>query len=206
MSIEEYWVGKGVDFRKLWSDFEQGEGYIHKYHTMEVYLLQLKFKSYPSNSPLFNLEAVLKTSKGVFHNLKRTYLSPLEYDRAGPLFIYDISRGSVNWRFLAELKPLLLFGLAIWDQIKKGSQRYKAERIALIDRLQARFPNANLEEIISYIQSLPGLEEEFALKKLYTQNPSSVEISKSPFTGSIEQTERELLSFDDIASGSNEGK
>jgi hypothetical protein len=112
----------------------------------------------------------------------------------------------VNWRFLAELKPLLLFGLAIWDQIKKGSQRYKAERIALIDRLQARFPNANLEEIISYIQSLPGLEEEFALKKLYTQNPSSVEISKSPFTGSIEQTERELLSFDDIASGSNEGK
>jgi hypothetical protein len=172
---------------------------------MEVHLLQLSFQQYPPGLPLFNLEAIFKTSKGVFHNLKKSYLSPSEYDRAGPLFVYDISRGSEKWRFLGELKPLLLFGIAIWSQIRKGTERYKADRLALIDGLRKRFPNANLEEIMNYVNSLPGREEERALAKLYGQNLMSVEISQGPYVGAISQTERELLSLDEIASG-NKGK
>ena len=201
MSFEEYWVGKGINFRELWSNFEAGSGYVEKYRSMEVHLLQISFQQYTPDLPLFNLEAILKTTKGVYHDLKKTCLSPAEYNRAGPLFVYDISRGSEKWRLIGEIKPLLLLGIAIWSQIKRGTERYKAERIALTDALLKRFPNANLEDVMNYMNSLPGSEQEEALKKLYDQNLRSVEISRNPFTGNIAQSEKELLSFDDIVSG-----
>ncbi|MBI4205072.1 MAG: hypothetical protein HY527_08600 [Betaproteobacteria bacterium] len=115
------------------------------------------------------------------------------------MFIYDISRGSEKWRYLAELKPLLLFGLAIWDQIRKGTNQYKADRVTLIDGLQHRFPNADLGDIMNYVNSL-GQEEQIALRKLYEQDLKTVAISSHPFSGKIGQTKKELLSFDDIVS------
>lgn len=30
MPFEEYWIGKNVDLDTLWSDFQQGGGYIEK--------------------------------------------------------------------------------------------------------------------------------------------------------------------------------
>jgi hypothetical protein len=195
MTFEEYWIGKGVDFDELWSIYDQGQGYIEKYRSMEVYLLQLTFEQYGNNLPLFNLEAVLKTSKGVFHNLKKNYLSPEEYDKAGPLFVYDIQRGSEIWRFLGELKPLILFGVSIWNQIRKGTVQVKAEKISLIEGLQRRFPNSNISEIIQYIDSLPGHDEARALERLYGQNLKSVEISEKPFLGDIKQTQIGMISF-----------
>ncbi|HYA37572.1 MAG TPA: hypothetical protein VEI74_04810 [Candidatus Methylomirabilis sp.] len=200
MSFEEYWIGKGVDYKELWENYEEGRGYLDKYRSMEVHLLQLSFQQYAPDLPLFNLEAIFKTSKGIFHDLKKSYLSPADYDRAGPMFIYDISRGSEKWRFLGELKPLLLFGIAVWTQIRKGTEQYKAERIALIDGLLKRFPNADLKDIMKYVNSLPGREQEVALEKLYGQNLRSVEISKVPFTGNISQSEKELVSFKDVIS------
>lgn len=201
MSFEEYWIGKGVNYEELWSNYEQGRGYLDKYRSMQVHLLQLSFQQYAPDLPLFNLEVVLKTSKGLFHDLKKTYLSPSEYDRAGPMFVYEIDRASEKWRFLGELKPLLLFGIAVWTQIRKGTEQYKAERVALVDCLLKRFPNANLEDVMKYVNSFPGKEQEMALEKLYSQNPRSVEISKLPFTGNISQSEKELLAFNDVVSG-----
>lgn len=201
MSFEEYWIGKGVNYEELWSNYEKGRGYLDKYRSMEVHLLQLSFQQYAPDLPLFNLEAVLKTSKGLFHDLKKAYLSPAEYDRAGPMFVYEIGRGSEKWRFMGELKPLLLFGIAVWTQIRKGTEQYKAERVALIDGLLKRFPNANLEDVMKYANSFPGREQEMALEKLYSQNLRSVEISKIPFTGNISQSEKELLAFNDVVSG-----
>lgn len=201
---EEYWIGKGVNFDALWSDYEQGAGYIRKFQSLEVHLLELSFAQFDRTLPLFNLEAVLKTSKGVYHNLKHSHFSPAEYDRYGPLFVYDIARGSEKWRFLGELRPLLLFAIALWGQIRKGTARHKGEQIALIDGLQRRFPNSPLEDLMSYVDSLPGCEEQTALKKLYGQNLKSVKISASPFRGDIKQTERTLISLDDI--DSNNGR
>lgn len=203
MSFEEYWIGKGVVYEELWSNYENGRGYIDKYRSMQVHLLQVSFQQYAPDLPLFNLEAIFKTSKGLFHDIKKTYLSSVEYDRAGPMFVYDISRGSEKWRFLGELKPLLLFGIAVWTQIRKGTEQYKAERIALIDGLLKRFPNANLEDIMKYVNSFPGRDQEMALEKLYGQNLRSVEISNIPFTGNISQSEKELLSFNDVVSGND---
>jgi hypothetical protein len=70
MSTSEYWIGKDVSFRSAWEDFESGLEYIDKYHTMEVYLIRLTLEQYPSTLPLFNHEAVFKTIKGYFHDLK----------------------------------------------------------------------------------------------------------------------------------------
>ncbi len=197
MSFEELWIGKGIDFDKLWSTYDQGQSYIEKYNSMEVYVLQLTFDQYSTKFPLFNFEVVFKTSKGVFHNLKKNYLSQDEYNQAGPLFVYDVCRGSEKWRFLGEIKPLILFGISIWNQIKKGTEQVKAERIALIDKLQQRFPNANISEILQYVDSLPGQDEGKALEKLYGQNLKNIEISEKPFLGDINQSQKNMISFDD---------
>ena len=83
MSVQEYWTGKGVDYKTLWAGYENGHGYLDKYRSMEVHLLELTFQHYTPDLPLFNLEAVLKTSKGLFHDLMNTYLAPAEYQRTG---------------------------------------------------------------------------------------------------------------------------
>jgi len=201
MPYEEYWVGKGIDLGTLWGDFERGNNlYVGKYFSTRVYLLQLSFEKYEPNFPLFNLEAILKTSKGLFHNLKKSYFSLDEYNLAGPLHVYDICRGSEKWRFLAELKPLLLFAIAIWNQIRKGTARHKAEQLALVEGLRQRFPNSNIEDIMNFVNSLTMHEEEAALQKLYDQNLKSIAISTQPFVGDIRNTEKQLLSLDDISS------
>src|SRR3989304_10631786 len=123
MSFDEYWIGKGIDFDEIWSIYDEGQGYIQKYTSMEVHVLQLTFDQYSTKFPLFNFEAVLKTSKGVFHNLKKNYLSQGEYNQAGPLFFYDVCRSSEKWRFLGEIKPLILFGISLWNQIIKGTDQ-----------------------------------------------------------------------------------
>ncbi len=200
MPFDEYWIGKGIKVDKIWLDYEQGSGYEDKFRSLEVHLLQLSFKKYSPNLPIFNLEAVLKTSRAVFHNLKKSHLSLDDYEKFGPLFVYDIGRGSEKWRFLAEIKPALLFGISLWNQIRKGTARHKAEQIVPIDELRQRFPNASLDDIFSYIDSLPGYEEKAALEKLCKQGLDSIQVSASPFRGNIGKTEKELISFDDIAS------
>ena len=204
MPFDEYWIGKGIRVDQIWLDYEQGSGYEDKFQSMEVHLLQLSFKKYSPELPIFNLEAVLKTSKAVFHNLKKNHLSPYEYEKFGPLFVYDIGHGSEKWRFLAEIKPALLFGISLWNQIRKGPAQHKAEQIRLIDGLRRQFPNASLDDIFSYINSLPGGEEKAALEKLYKQGLDSIQISAFPFRGNIGKTEKELISFDDIASKEQE--
>jgi hypothetical protein len=199
MPFEEYWIGKGIRVEQIWLDYEQGSGYENKYRSMEVHLLQLSFRKYSPELPIFNLEAVLKTSKSVFHNLKRNYLSPHEYETFGPLFVYDIGRGSEKWRFLAEIKPALLFAISLWNQIRKGTARHKAEQVVLIDELRRQFPSASIDDIFSYINSLPGCEEQAALEKLCNQGLDSIQISTSPFRGNIEDTEKKLISFDDLS-------
>ena len=36
MSVQEYWTGKGVDYKTLWAGYENGHGYLDKYRSMEA--------------------------------------------------------------------------------------------------------------------------------------------------------------------------
>lgn len=221
MSVEEYWVGKGVDYDALWASYEQGQAYFDKkYRTMEVHLLQLSFQRYPRDMPLFNLEAVLKTSKGLYHDLKRDHLTREEYNRSGPLFVYDIGRGSELWRFVGELPVLLLFATLLWahtvskvakaraDAANIKAEQYKAETAALEYKarylkiygdLKEKFPHAPAEDIGGYLESPPSPQQTMALQKLYEQNLRDVAISREPFTGDIVKAEKDLISLSEIS-------
>jgi hypothetical protein len=103
MSVEEYWIGQGVDYKAVWVSYEEGLGYIDKFRKMRVHALRIELAQFPSDLPLFNHEAVYKTIKGYFHDLKQQCLSPGESDVAGPLFLYSVERASGIWTFLGEL-------------------------------------------------------------------------------------------------------
>jgi hypothetical protein len=79
----------------LWGAYEAGYGgYVGKFKSRKVHLFIIEFRFPPNSLPLVDHEVVLKTLKGVFHDLKRINLSEAEYLRALPLFLYSVERGS----------------------------------------------------------------------------------------------------------------
>src|SRR2546423_3071212 len=122
MSMYEYWIGEGVDYKKVWRDYEDGLAYIDKFKSMRAHLIRIELNQFPANLPLFNHEAVYKTIKGYFHDLKQLCLSHEEYMYASPLYLYDVRRGSGIWDFLGELRQLLLLGTTLADEKVIGQQ------------------------------------------------------------------------------------
>lgn len=55
MSIEEYWIGRGVDYDGVWRAFREGLVYIDKCRTIRVHVLRIEFEQYPGTLPLFSL-------------------------------------------------------------------------------------------------------------------------------------------------------
>ena len=63
MSFEEYWIGKGVNFDELWSNYENGQPYIDKFRSMDVYLLQLSFEQYSNRLIDYQMNKITLRSK-----------------------------------------------------------------------------------------------------------------------------------------------
>src|SRR3989338_3619306 len=120
MSVSEYWIGKGIDLNGVWGAYEQGAGYIEKFKSMETHLIRITFENPSMRYPLFEFEAVFKTMKAYFHEVKRLSLTNDEYNEAGPLFLYEVGRGSTIWSFLGGLRHLLLFGKTLSDESVKN--------------------------------------------------------------------------------------
>jgi len=118
--VSEYWIGENVDYEDIWAAYESGDGYVHKYHSMRVHLLRITLREQPRELPLFNFEAVYKTIKGYYHDLKKACLTREEYEAAGPLFIYQVNRSSGVWDFLGEIRQLLMFGTSLADEKVMG--------------------------------------------------------------------------------------
>jgi hypothetical protein len=199
MSFYEYWIGKGINLRQLWEDYEQGTGYIDKYRGMDVHLVQFTFKDPPVSLPLFNLEVVLKTMKAYFHEIKVLSLSQEEYNEAGPLFVYEINRGSAIWSFLASLRHLVLFGTTLADeQLKNLMFDNELKKLEIVDKkikvLRKHFGDSiNPEDFRNFLAANkePGLQ--IAVNKLLSQGIEKVEISKEPFLGDINATKKSLI-------------
>lgn len=178
-AFAEYWIGKGVDYKRLWAIYDAGQGYIQKFKSQkEVYLIAIEF-NYPSSQiPLFDHEAVFKTLKGLFHDLKQTNLSSTEYDEALPLFLYSVERGSGIYKFLGELRQLLMFGTILSDEkIMQAHLDVKQQRI---DFLRANFPNVSAEEARRLVMAKTTIEMDEALNELMKGGVSSVKISAQP--------------------------
>ena len=199
MSFYEYWIGKDINLKQLWDDYERGTGYMDKYKAMQVHLIRFTFKEQPARLPLFNLEAVLKTMKAYFHEMKVLSLSQEEYNEAGPLFVYEINRGSAIWSFLASLRHLILFGTTLADeQLKNLVLDNKLKGLDILDKkleiLKKYFgESVNSTDFHNFFSANKQEDLQVAVNKLLSQGIEKVEISQEPFAGDIDKTKKSLI-------------
>src|SRR5205085_380724 len=113
MSVEEYWMGSGIDLEGLWRDFDAGVGYEQKVAASRLHLLRLTFKGHPPELPLFDLEVIYKTIKGTFHDVKAECLTRKAYEDAAPIFLCRVDRVSGMFEFLAHFDPLMTWVIAL---------------------------------------------------------------------------------------------
>ena len=170
MDFYEYWIGKNIDLNNIWNIFDEGQGSIDKYKSMEVYILHLQFE-YDQNLPLFNHEVISKTIKSLFHDLKKECFSDSEYSNLGPIFLYEIDRSSAIWTFLAELKPLVIFNtilsaVLLWQKVEGQSLDNLNKKIDIIKNL---YPHASDLDIQDFIKAWTFLGRNKVLKRLAEQ-------------------------------------
>jgi hypothetical protein len=203
MSIYEYWIGQDINFRGVWADYDGGMAYQEKYQTMRVHLIQLTFES-TLDTPLFNHEAIFKTVKGYFHELKRTCLSSHDYEHAGPLFLYEVGRGSSMWSFLGELRQLLLLGTTLADQKVIGQQLKNID--SKLNILKKYFGNSvRPEDFRAFMQAQtsPALEE--AVQRMIGEGLRRVRISKRPFKEDPASAQQQMIDLKEIVSEADYG-
>jgi len=182
MSVERYWIGKDLDLETLWRDYDNGSAYIEKVTSVQLHLLRLTFDEHPIHLPLFDFEILFKTVKGTFHDVKAECLTRDEYDRAAPIFLYRVDRGSGIFEFLAQFDPLMtwivaLGGAAMWyRKALAGDQDFDEKRLNFI---RTNFPNASTSDIQAYMKAWTTFGRRRVLHRLIGQHLNRVEVSKS---------------------------
>jgi hypothetical protein len=192
MSRYEYWIGKGVDYERVWRDYESGLEYVDKFISIRSHLIRIELTEFPKHLPLFNHEVVYKTIKGYFHDLKQICFSADEYVYAAPLFLYSVGRGSGVWEFLVELRQLLLFGTTLADEKTVGQKLDNIDK--RLEILRKHFGDAvRPRDFQKFMQARTSAQIDLAIQKLIRQGIRRVQISKEPFDGSIEAIEASLV-------------
>ena len=184
MSVEQYWTGKGIDLDGLWRDFDGGSAYAEKVAAGPLHLLRLTFSQHPPHLPLFDHEVLFKTVKGTFHDVKAECLSPDAYDRAAPIFLHRVDRGSAEYEFLAQVGPMLLWIVALGGAAMQYYRRaFAADEKSDEDRLnflKTNFANAKLCDVQAYMKAWTTFGRRRVLQRLIAQGLSRVEVSQSP--------------------------
>jgi len=202
MSVEEYWIGRGVDYQAVWQSYEDGLGYIDKFRTMGVHVLRIELAEFPSHLPLFNHEAVYKTIKGYFHDLKQQCFSPDEYAVAGPLFLYSVERASGIWTFLGELPQLVLLGATLAEGKVMG--QYLENLDAKLSILRRHFGEAAVrsDAFQAFVGAATPRQAQAAVARLVDQGMLRLAISTQPFDGDMRRAEISMIDlkvFGDIS-------
>jgi hypothetical protein len=183
MSVEQYWMGKGLDLDGLWRDFDSGSGYMKKVAASPLHLLRLTFADHPPHLPLFDHEVVFKTVKGTFHDVKAECLTPEAYDEAAPIFLHRVDRSSGVFEFLAQFDPLMTWIVALgaaatWYQKSLAAdQELDEKRLTFI---KVNFPSASTSEVQAYMKAWTTFGRRRVLHRLIGQHLERVEVSKSP--------------------------
>jgi hypothetical protein len=190
MSVAHYWMGKDLDLDSLWQDFDNGVGYVQKVSSSSLHVLRLTFAQHPLDLPLFDHEAVFKTVKGTFHDVKAECFSSEAYSEAAPIFLQRVDRGSAVYEFLAELYPLTTWIVALgaavtWCQKSLAArQKSVAEWHALAEQklafIKTNFPDANAYDVQAFMNAWTIFGSRHALHRLIGQRLEKVEVSLSP--------------------------
>lgn len=124
----EKWIGKGIDYSKLWRDFNHSDGgaYINNFLSSNPDLLKIEFASPSVNQPLFQVEAIYKSIKGLYHDFKEFCLTQSEYKTSLPIFLYSIERGSADWAWM--LDPNMIFNIV--NLLVSGFSLYGSSKMA----------------------------------------------------------------------------
>jgi hypothetical protein len=91
---DRYWIGARINYEEIWTAYESGLGYIDKFRSIPAHILTIEFEHSYLSDPLFDHEAIFKTLKGLFHDLKQQNLSEKEFNNSRPMFLYSVERGS----------------------------------------------------------------------------------------------------------------
>ena len=183
MSLEYYWMGKDLDLDSLWHDFDSGSGYIRKVAASPLHLLRLTFEDHPPQLPLFDFEVLFKTVKGTFHDVKAECLTPEAYDRAAPIFLHRVDRGSGVFEFLAQFDPLMtwvvaLGGAAMWYRKALTVDQEMDEK--RLDFIRTNLPNASISDVQAYMRAYTTFGRRRVLWRLIDQHLIHVEVSSTP--------------------------
>ena len=196
MDIYEYWIGRNVNYRDCWEAYDSGEGYKMKFESMTSHVIEIEFENPTIDLPLFNQEAIYKTLKGYYHDLKRHCLSDSEYGSAGPLFLYEINRGSGIWTFLGELPYILLYGTTLTREKIIGQRLDNMEKKLRI--MKEYFGNGVRPELYdSFMEAKTPREIESAVERLFQERIRDIRVSEQPFKGNIEEVRQTLISLNE---------
>ncbi|MBS9461245.1 hypothetical protein LV716_07375 [Flagellimonas sp. HMM57] len=196
MDIYEYWIGRNVNYRDYWEAYDAGQGYKMKFESMTSHIIEIEFENPTIDLPLFNQEAIYKTLKGYYHDLKKYCLSESEYGSAGPLFLYEINRGSGIWTFLGELPYILLYGTTLTREKIIGQRLDNMEKKLKI--MKEYFGNGIRPELYdSFMKAKSPREIESAVERLFQERIKDIRISEQPFNGNIEETRQTLISLNE---------
>jgi hypothetical protein len=192
MSFYEYWIGRNVDISGVWRDYEEGAGYERKFRQTTCHLLEIEFDLPSATDPLFSFEAVFKTTKRYFHDMKQACLPPREYDEAAPLYFYGVPRGTAIWQWLGELRQLLLFGTTLGDEKVVGQTLDNLDKKLSI--LSKYFGSGvNPKDFDAFMRAKAAPEIEAAVRKMLRQKIKRVSISTRPIDSSNLPSAAELI-------------
>ncbi len=178
MSIYEYWIGRDVDVGEIWRDYEAGQGYERKFHETTCHLLEIEF-DIDVTTPLFEFEAVFKTTKRYFHDLKKVCLTPSEYNQAAPLYFCGVGRGSAIYQWLGELRQLLLFGTTLGDEKVVGQTLDNIDKkLSILSKYFGS--DVNPSDFQAFMRAKTAPDIEAAVRKMLRQKIKRVSISKEP--------------------------
>jgi hypothetical protein len=182
MSAENYWIGANTSFRSIWEDFDNGSAYITKFRSSTVHMIKFKFRAYSSRDPLYNHEAIYKTLKAYFHDVKKACFTEQQYIESPPVFLYEIRRGSEEFSFLGELPQLLLVGTTLSAEKALGQviENYDKK----LDFIKKHFPDSiGSQEFFRFMEANQPEAIDHAVKKLLEQHLVKISVSKKPFIG-----------------------
>ncbi len=196
METSNYWIGKDTDYASVWDAYDNGLDYIDVFRSKRLHLLRIELQQFPVDMAIFNFEAVYKTVKGYYHDMKLYGLSDYKYGITGPLFIYSVDRGSSTWNFLGELVPVLALALTL---VREGINTQEIENLRRnLQNIQEFFPEVDSGDIEELVRANLPTGTRRALRRLSEQGIQNVGVSQGPFDGDIEGPERSLISIDKL--------
>jgi hypothetical protein len=184
LNRDQYWIGARINYAEIWAAYESGLAYIDKFHSTPAHVLTIEFESAQSGDPLFDHEAVFKTLKGLFHDLKKENMSEKEYNASSPMFLYSVERGSSIYRFLGGLREMLMHGMTLSEEKIMKIHLDNTQR--RIDFVRKNFRNVDEEAVRTFVMARTTYDMDAALEKLMTRGIKSVKISADPIQPHLE--------------------